>query len=140
MAKVALRFKRGWSRYNAGDVAAFDEKQAQELKDAGVAKDAPPKPPREITVDLNVLPNTMHAEVKALNDQANRLSEMETEISDRARALAAREAEIERREAALERAESERGGADPDPDGAEKSAAEDKPAASGKSAPPKQGR
>lgn len=139
MAKVALKFKRGWSRYNAGDVAAFDEKQAQELKDAGVAKDAPPRPPREITADLNALPGAMHAEVKALSDRADRLSEMEAEISDRARALAAREAEIDRREAALERAESERGGADPDPDGAEKSAAEDKPA-SGKSALPKQGR
>lgn len=55
MKKVAVEFKRSWSRYNPGEVAGFDEAQADELVKAGHAVRAgkQPMPKMEkLTVDL----------------------------------------------------------------------------------------
>ncbi|MDB6177931.1 hypothetical protein PAF17_10505 [Paracoccus sp. Z330] len=44
MKKVAVEFKRSWSRYNPGEVAGFDEAQADELVKAGHAVRAGKQP------------------------------------------------------------------------------------------------
>ncbi|SNT76718.1 hypothetical protein [Paracoccus seriniphilus] len=44
MKRVAIEFTRGWSRYNPGEIAAFDEAQAVELEKSGFAKRAKKQP------------------------------------------------------------------------------------------------
>ncbi|WP_406735886.1 hypothetical protein [Thioclava sp. GXIMD4215] len=93
MAKVAVTFLRGWSRYNANETAGFDADQAQELVDAGIAKWAPAKAKTGAglvatsAADADAYKKAM----KAVEDEAKRLEAVSADLEAREAALIARE-------------------------------------------------
>lgn len=121
MAKKAITFLAGWSRYNAGETAAFDEDQADALikgRKAILAKKQPPEAGDQVTLALKV-------DVRETDDYKDAMAE----IMEQAEGLAKLSAELDERAAALDDREAKLAAA------AEKAAAgaapvaDDKPAA-----------
>ncbi|MFN3312929.1 MAG: hypothetical protein ACK46Q_05635 [Hyphomonas sp.] len=111
MAKTAVTFLRGWSRYNTGDVAAFESDQAKGLTDAGIAALAPPKKstkaaPEMLSINLDLrdspafkdVQDEIRRTVARLADQEAALEARAASLDDRAAELAGREAELNARE------------------------------------------
>lgn len=103
MAKVALKFKRGWSRYNKDEIAVFDEGQAGDLIKAGLAVKSTKQPPKaDLTLSIDI-PDVRKSEsfkkaVAELKEEDARLRKLAGELDDRAEALDEREAELVARE------------------------------------------
>lgn len=113
MAKKAITFLSGWSRYNAGETAAFEAKQADDLINRGIAKLATTQPkPDTVTVSLHIDPRETEAFKEAsaeivraaqkAQDREAALDRREADLAARATALDEREAALADREKALE--------------------------------------
>lgn len=138
MAKKAITFQSGWSRYNAGETAAFEARQADDLVKQGIAVLATTQPkPDTITVSLGIDPRETEAFKEAIaeiaragrevQDRAASLDQREADLVARAAALDGREAELAAREAAL--VDREKAAAVPPAEGEKPAGAEtDKPA------------
>lgn len=124
MAKVALKFTRGWSRYNAGETAAFDEDQANELIKAGLAVKSTKQPPKaDLTLSIDV-PDVRKSEsfkkaVAELKEEDARLRNLASELDARAEELDEREVDLVARETEIAGSASSTGG-EPQPDSGEK--------------------
>lgn len=98
MAKKAIKFQRGWSRYNAGETAAFDAAQADDLIKQGIAVLAKVQPKEDVvTVSLNIDPR----DTDAFKEATAEIARAAQEVQDRAAELDKREASLADREALL---------------------------------------
>lgn len=93
----AVKFRKSWNKYNAGETAGFEDDQAEALVKAGIAALVGP---------VSSLPDT--AVVQAMADvqrvaqrEQVRLAQIAVEQDGRAEALARQEADLAAREAAL---------------------------------------
>lgn len=93
----AVKFRKSWNKYNAGETAGFEDDQAEALVKAGIAALVGP---------VSALPDT--AVVQAMADvqrvaqrEQVRLAQIAVEQDGRAEALARQEADLAAREAAL---------------------------------------
>ena len=138
MAKKAIKFQRGWSRYNAGETAAFDAAQADDLIKQGIAVLAKVQPKEEVvTVSLNIDPR----ETDAFKEATAEIARAAQEVQDRAAELDKREASLADREAQLAAAEKAVDALDGEGDAPQRSAEADQGKAVAKPAGlPKQGR
>lgn len=103
MAKKAITFLAGWSRYNAGETAAFEAKQADDLINQGIAKLAPTQPTPDImTVSLGIDPR----ETEAFKEASAEIVRAAQEVRDGEAALGRREADLAARATALDEREA----------------------------------
>lgn len=93
----AVKFRKGWNKYNAGEIAGFEDDQADALVAAGIAA---------LVGGVAAAPDT--AVVHAMADvqrvaqrEQVRLAQIAVEQDGRAEALAQREADLAAREAVL---------------------------------------
>lgn len=101
--KVAVQFVKAWSRYNTGDVAAFEAAQAEGLISTKIArkhKQQPKTAIESITLDIKVEELPGAQEAVAAMEQAGQ------ELDRRAAEQDARRADLDRREAALDQREA----------------------------------
>lgn len=104
MAKKAITFLSGWSRYNAGETAAFEAKQADNLINQGIAKLATTQPkPDAVTVSLGIDPR----ETEAFKEAMAEIARVGQEVQDRDAALDQREADLVARATALDEREAD---------------------------------
>lgn len=119
MAKKAITFVTAWSRYNAGETAAFDPDQADDLiakKKAVLAKDQPKSVVKEVSISLNVRDNPeVNAVMAQIEAQASGLAQLsedldarQADLDARAASLDAMAADLAAREAALSEREARR--------------------------------
>ncbi|MTH76319.1 hypothetical protein [Paracoccus aestuariivivens] len=145
--KIALTFLRGWSRYNAGEIAGFDADQAEALIDQGIAEKAPDQPEAGDRVIASILIDPRDTD--AFKEASAEIERAAQDLIDREADLAAREADLEARALDLDRREAALK-VDPvaaptepaevvDADGVV-TEAKAEPAATGKAVLPKQGR
>ena len=140
MAKKAVTFLSGWSRYNVGETAAFEEAQADNLialKKAKLAKNQPQEVSAPLAVDLD------DRQAEAFKVARAQIASAARDVADRESALDVREADLDAREAAL--TEREKGAGIGDDSGKAESEAVEKGADDGKPGEkaaglPKQGR
>lgn len=92
----AVKFRKGWNKYNAGETAGFEDDQADALVAAGIAA---------LVGGVSAAPDT--AVTQAMADvqrvaqrEQVRLAQITADLDSRAEALDRREAEIAAREAA----------------------------------------
>lgn len=98
MAKKAVTFVTGWSRYNPGETAAFDLAQADGLikqKKAVVAADQPKTEDQTLTINFDFRDTAAFKEASAEIERAA------TELAERSNELDRREAGLDERENAL---------------------------------------
>ncbi|UWS81070.1 hypothetical protein N1037_08680 [Phaeobacter sp. G2] len=151
MTRIIVKFLAGYSRYNKGETAAFDEEKAKQLcagKSPVAEMVGPVKQPTAMTsADIDLLGREREELTlagKNIADQVASVERREQELAagvsgleDRERDLAARELALAERVSAIEVAEVSN--ADPAP--ADKAEGEVSSEAKGKApgAPPKQG-
>lgn len=152
MAKKAITFKTAWSRYNAGETAAFDAKQADDLianKKAVLAKDQPKSEIIHIDLSVNVRDSAEFKEIEAdFERRANGLAQLsedldarQVDLDARAAELDAKAADLAAREAGLAEREASAAPSKADEAPAPDAVAKAAPEAAGKApALPKQGR
>lgn len=150
MARVLVKFLTGYSRYNKGETAGFDEAKANQLCGGKAPVAQLVGPVKQVTAltseDIDLLESDRQELAQAGVNMAEQLASVERReeelavglsgLEERARNLAAREAELVRREIDLQAALDKPAVADP-------VKADDEPAAEPKAkapgAPPKQG-
>lgn len=115
MAKKAVTFVTGWSRYNPGETAAFDQAQADDLikqKKAVLASDQPKAEDQTLTVNFDFRETAAFKEASAeIERAATELAERSSELDRREAGLAERENALAVREHAAETGEGKGEGA-----------------------------
>lgn len=106
MAKKAVTFVTGWSRYNPGETAAFDQAQADDLikqKKAVLAADQPVAAGQVDAAAVDFRDTAAFKEASAkIERAATELAERSNELDRREAGLAEREDAIVKRERAAE--------------------------------------
>lgn len=115
MAKKAVTFVTGWSRYNPGDTAAFEQVQADDLirqKKAVVAADQPRAAGQVDGAAVDLRDTAAFKEASAeIERAATELAERSSELDRREAGLAERENALAVREHAAETGEGKGEGA-----------------------------